>query len=163
MPLAVVQSTLNQLKQRNALHRDAFSEVVADYQTCLQRSRDFQVRHWAQSAYWRMMCTLRVLVPSPEPSERHVVQVRAAQLDKEASELRLENETLLRSLEEQKRSAVLSTQACRRPPARLPSLSFYKLLPTLGPLLPARTKLLSSSSLCSVRRWRHEQHSCRRS
>jgi len=36
--------------------------------------------------------------------------VRNAQLDKEASELRAENDTLLRSVEEQKHSAVASAQ-----------------------------------------------------
>jgi hypothetical protein len=40
-------------------------------------------------------------------------QVRSAQLDKEASELRQENETLLKNVEEQKRSAVSSAQVCR--------------------------------------------------
>ncbi|KAI3424821.1 hypothetical protein D9Q98_008207 [Chlorella vulgaris] len=75
---AIVQNVLNQLTQRNAVYRDAFSDVVADYQACLQRSRE--------------------------------LQVRSAQLDKEASELRQENETLLKNVEEQKRSAVSSAQ-----------------------------------------------------
>ena len=37
-------------------------------------------------------------------------QVRCAQLDKEASELRLENETLLRTVEDGKHAAVQSAQ-----------------------------------------------------
>ena len=39
-----------------------------------------------------------------------VLQVRNAQLDKEAAEQRLENETLLRNAEELKHSAVQSSQ-----------------------------------------------------
>lgn len=74
----LVSEVYNQLKQQNAVHRDAWSDVVADHLACLQRSRELQVRN--------------------------------AQLDKEASELRLENETLLRSLEDQKHSAVQSAQ-----------------------------------------------------
>ena len=42
-PPAVVQSIFEQLQLRNAQHRDAFSDVVADYQHCLQRCRELQV------------------------------------------------------------------------------------------------------------------------
>lgn len=41
---AIVHSVYTQLKQQNAVHRNAFSDVVADYQACLQRSRELQVR-----------------------------------------------------------------------------------------------------------------------
>ncbi|KAL4437310.1 hypothetical protein ABPG75_004449 [Micractinium tetrahymenae] len=78
VPPAIVQNVLVQLRQQNAVQRDAFAGVVADYMACLQRSRE--------------------------------LQVRCSQLDKEASELRAENETLLRSAEEAKHSAVVSAQ-----------------------------------------------------
>ena len=42
-PPAVVQSIFEQLQLRNAQHCDAFSDVVADYQHCLQRCRELQV------------------------------------------------------------------------------------------------------------------------
>lgn len=41
---AVVHSVLAQLQHRNKLCTDAFQDVVADYQTCLQRSRELQAR-----------------------------------------------------------------------------------------------------------------------
>ena len=53
--------------------------------------------------------------PDPNVARPHV-QVRNAQLDKEASELRQENETLLWSVEEQKHSAVNSAQVREGPP-----------------------------------------------
>lgn len=42
MSPAVVQSVLSQLTRRNERCNDAFKDVVTDYQTCLQRSRELQ-------------------------------------------------------------------------------------------------------------------------
>ena len=73
-------------------------------------------------------------LPTPVPP---YLQVRNAQLDKEASELRQENETLLRSVEDQKHSAVNSAQvpqgpaACRR--CRAPVLRTVQKHPVLRP------------------------------
>lgn len=60
-------------------------------------------------------CRRRRLPPAATHSELPSLpalwlQVRSSQLDKEASELRAENETLLRTVEEQKHSAVQSAQ-----------------------------------------------------
>ena len=49
-------------------------------------------------------------MPASSSCARLCTQVRNAQLDKEASELRAENETLLRAAEEAKHSAVQSAQ-----------------------------------------------------
>ena len=116
---AVVSSVYSQLKQQNALHRHAFSDVVADYQACLQRSRELQVRramHAGPRERTRPFVAWVRASSLPTQWCRPHVQVRNAQLDKEASELRQENETLLRSVEEQKHSAVNSAQVREGPP-----------------------------------------------
>jgi hypothetical protein len=52
---AIVQNVLGQLTQQNAVYRDAFSDVVADYLACLQRSRELQVGRCCSRAasMWR--------------------------------------------------------------------------------------------------------------
>ena len=116
MSPAVVSSVYSQLKQQNALHRHAFSDVVADYQACLQRSRELQVRRAMHAGRTRPFVAWVRASSLPTQWCRPHVQVRNAQLDKEASELRQENETLLRSVEEQKHSAVNSAQVREGPP-----------------------------------------------
>lgn len=64
----------------------------------------------------RRRCRPPLLLPRRSHPLRQLcrVQVRNAQLDKEASELRAENETLLRAAEDAKHSAVQSAQVRRR-------------------------------------------------
>lgn len=156
MPPHVVTDVLKQLRRRNA-QSGAFSDLVADYHAVLTRGRELQARRpmlqhgneWpnALSVQQSRKCLTRQC-PQPLP------QVRNAQLDKEASELRAENETVLRTLEEQKRGAVQGAQvraaaACAAAAARaLPSL----------PLTPPL-----AAPLCSMRRWRRGRSSCRMS
>jgi hypothetical protein len=55
---AVVQSVLLQLTSRNERCNDAFRDVVTDYQTCLQRSRELQASLTAQKRsqfHWSYM------------------------------------------------------------------------------------------------------------
>ncbi|PRW45473.1 autophagy-related 16 [Chlorella sorokiniana] len=52
----------------------------------------------------------KLLATVPEEDMQRAQRVRCAQLDKEASELRLENETLLRTVEDGKHAAVQSAQ-----------------------------------------------------
>lgn len=44
MSPAIVHNILGQLQHQNAVQRDAFADVIADYMGALQRSRELQVR-----------------------------------------------------------------------------------------------------------------------
>ncbi len=97
--------------------------------------------------------------------------MRCAQLDKEASELRLENETLLRAVEDGKHAAVQSAQVgilLLQPLLLLPVLPLPQLAAACRafsslPASPAQTPLALPALPCSLRRWRRERRRCRTS
>ena len=122
---AVVAAVLGQLRRANAACRAAWSGVTSDYLACLQRARELQARGAPAAALQPPLPLLPVLCPAPHPALAEApttsilpCQVRVGQLDKEAAELRAENETLLRAAEDGKRAAVQGAMV-RRPGACL--------------------------------------------
>lgn len=118
-PPAIAADIHGQLVRQNAAQRGAFSDLVAEYSTVLTRSRELQAR----GRVWQDVDGGARCLSQPVARQPHTTllaspcsQVRCAQLDKEASELRLENETLLRTVEDGKQAAVQSAQVrrCRR-------------------------------------------------
>lgn len=127
------QAVLGQLRAQNLAIR-AFQGVFADYAACLQRSRELQVGcfHHRRAPASELEC-LQLLAAWFSPRRRRrpqlplhaplpvaplphslpsssSLQVRNGQLDKEAGELRSENEELHRVVEESKRGAVRSEE-----------------------------------------------------
>lgn len=126
--------TIGQLRARNAAE-GYFSGIIADYQTLLTRNRELQVRHavnlthtacrlslclhrrWKRrlrampDAAWEFWCLPcpefeTICVPDRRDRFKTGLQVRNAQLDKEASELRLENTVLSETVEVSRVAAV---------------------------------------------------------
>lgn len=159
VPAAIVHDIFGQLRHQNAAHRGAFADVVADYMGALQRSRELQV---INVRFAMLIGKLQSQndgqpLPNAKPFSLFSVlaQVRCAQLDKEAAELRAENETLLRSAEAAKHSAAVSAQVSgTRPPCR------RKFACSMIPSLTATTCALL---ICRMLHLRHGHSSCRTS
>lgn len=103
-----------------------------------------------------------LLTPPPAPSA--AAQVRCRQLDKEAGELRLENDTLLRTVEEAKHAAARGEEVrgggAPRQRSRAQRSRGYRVRPVLS---PARTPPLLPSAARSTPRWRRAWGRCRAS
>lgn len=159
-PPAIVDAIYDQLVRQNGAQQRAFSELVADYSAVLTRSRELQVLSVQFTRVASMHRVANAARAAHNPAEALGPQVRCAQLDKEASELRLENETLLRTVEDGKHAAVQSAQVGA---ATAAADAAQCALRCDHPAIAAPLKPLLPTPAHSLRRWRRGRSRCRMS